>query len=657
MNQTRIFTYDLETFFNIFLFVGKFRGDSTPYIFEVSERKSQRSELLQFLNYLTNANVLMAGFNNVGFDYEIIHDLLNNPYSFDYTRAYNKGQEIITSFSNNDRFSNRTRPSDRIIPQVDWYKINHFDNANKGTRLKDLQFAMRSPSLVDLPYDPHSPLTSEQMDNLITYGWHDVTETEQFGEHCMHLLEMRQELLADGTLTGDVLNFADTKIGVEYLIKKIGRPKCFISGSKPRQSFRTTIPFKKVILPKTRFRTEPFDEVLQWFEKQVYECGEGVKPALSTKLAGVDFDFGVGGVHASVESKIYRANDEMMILDVDVAGMYPAVAIANNFAPEHLGQDFLVAYKQLSIDRKQYAKGSSKNKVLKLANNGVYGVSNNKYSCFFDPQYMLSVTLNGQLQLLQLAEALSQIPRLELIQANTDGITAYLPRSYKYLFQLWCDEWQRDTGLSLEHADYQSMYIADVNNYIAVDTRGKVKRKGRYWYPTCIEDYEGVWNKDFSQLIVPKAASGVMIEGGTIAQYLMASVDPFDFMLRTKATGQSKLYIGDKQTTKTVRYYISTKGEPMSKTAPPTGVPGAYKKATKVSDSMYEKIMREIGPGVWDERIHTKNKSVHAERTTDICKGYLVKECNVASDFDWTDVDFDYYRDEIEKLIIGEQNV
>ena len=70
------------------------------------------------------------------------------------------------------------------------------------------------------------------------------------------------------------------------------------------------------------------------------------------------------------------------------------------------------------------------------------------------------------------------IPDLKLIQCNTDGITAYVPRQYEFMFHAWKSEWEKLTGLDLEEVEYKSMFIKDVNNYIAVDTKGKVKRKG-----------------------------------------------------------------------------------------------------------------------------------------------------------------------------------
>ena len=44
----------------------------------------------------------------------------------------------------------------------------------------------------------------------------------------------------------------------------------------------------------------------------------------------------------------------------------------------------------------------------------------------------------------------------------------------------------------------------------------------------------------------------------------------------------------------------------------------------------------------------------YADTEASVCKGYLVKDCCVASKFDWNDVDYSFYLAEIEKLIIRE---
>lgn len=625
------------------------------YTFEISDRVNQRTELLAHLSYLQNCGVIMMGFNSIQFDYPIIHELMTNPYVFTARHAHLFGSNIINSqnYGNNP---NHIRMGDRLIPQVDLVKVNHFDNANKRTSLKSLQFAMRSASVEDLPFALRD-LTFDEMDQLRTYNVHDITETEAFGRKCLHLIEMRQELINHGVLSGDVLNFSDVKIGTEYLIRKIGRAKCFLSGSKPRQSIRSAVAFKDIILPKISFRTESFDAVLDWFKQQTLFIGGDKRPSLTVRLANLEFDFGIGGVHASVENKSYVSTETHVIKDIDVAGMYVAVAIANGFAPEHLGKDFSVAYKQLQADRAQHPKGTTMNAVLKLAGNGVYGVSNNPYSCFYDPKYTFSVTVNGQLQLLQLVEILSLIPGLEIIQANTDGITAYVPRELGYLFDLWIRDWESQTGLKLEEVEYSNMWIRDVNNYVARTTDGKMKRKGAYWYPTNEKEYEGWWNKDFSNMAAQIAIEQVLLTGCEAKHVVRLLTNPFDFMLRYKTPAGAKLYVGDKEQLKTVRYYVSTKGEPMKKIATPKGQIGAYKRKNKLTDSEFNRILKEIPAGAWDERIHTKNKSKYAAVTTSVESGRLVKVCNRATDFDWRDVDWSYYVSEIEKLRIGATNV
>ena len=103
---------------------------------------------------------------------------------------------------------------------------------------------------------------------------------------------------------------------------------------------------------------------------------------------------------------------------------------------------------------------------------------------------------------------------------------------------------------------------------------------------------------------------------------------------------------------KTTRYYVSTKGGVGKKIASPKGTIGEYKRRNGLSDAEYNAIRAQVPAGVWDERIHTKNKSKYEAVETSIESGRLIKCCNDASDFCWEDVDFDYYIAEVKKLVI-----
>ena len=645
------YIWDLECYPNIFIFGGKFTGQTEFQQFEISDRRNDLHKLIEWIGYLRNLGIELVGFNSLSYDYPLLHELLTNPYQCTYEQLFAISQRIINSQKMGFKIKG-IGMENRYLPQIDIVKFCHFDNNNKRTSLKALQFAMRSESLEDLPFKIR-PLNDQEKDRLCHYNVHDLTETEKFFMMHEHVVEMRREYLADGILTGDVLNFSDVKIGTEYLIGRLGKHKCY-SGGGPRQTLRTTIAFNRVILPKIFFRTQIFNNVLNWFKQQViYIESEAPKPSLEVSLAGLMFHFGIGGVHASSENKVYHTDDEYQILDIDVSGMYVAVAIANKFAPEHLGEAYVTAYTQIKEDRARYGKGTSRNAVLKLAGNGAYGNSNNPYSPFYDPQYTFSVTVNGQLQLLQLVEMIDLLPDCELIQANTDGITVRIKKKNEYLFKLWCDEWEKMTGLKLEYVKYNRMWIRDVNNYISEKMDGELKRKGAYWYPLSIKETEGWWNKDFSNLASKIAAEKAMTHSWPVEAAVRLITDPFDFMLRYKATGESVLYIGNQEQLKTVRYYVSKSGAPMKKVSPPKGEIGQYKRANKLSDSYFDKIMSEIGKNVWDSRIHTKNKGKYETVETGVQVGWKVKECNLAKNFDWSDVDWDYYIEESKKIIIG----
>ncbi|MDV7398138.1 hypothetical protein RZS08_42440, partial [Arthrospira platensis SPKY1] len=112
---------------------------------------------------------------------------------------------------------------------------------------------------------------------MIDYNIHDILKTEEFYKRCKHMVEMRMELLDRRVVTGDVLNYSDVKIGVEYLVNKIGRNKCY-KGYQPIQTPRKTIAVKEIILPKIYFRTEEYQKILDFYKSQVIHVESKERP-------------------------------------------------------------------------------------------------------------------------------------------------------------------------------------------------------------------------------------------------------------------------------------------------------------------------------------------------------------------------------------------
>ena len=140
---------------------------------------------MKFLDWMSVNSFRMVGFNNEGFDYLVLHHLISifrSTGTFSCTDAYEKTKQLF-ALDWNDRFNHMIWSDQRLVKQVDLFKIHHFDNVARSTSLKKLEIAMRSWSVQDLPYDPDEDLTFEQMDKLIEYMCHDVRETIKFYFH------------------------------------------------------------------------------------------------------------------------------------------------------------------------------------------------------------------------------------------------------------------------------------------------------------------------------------------------------------------------------------------------------------------------------------------------------------------------------------------
>ena len=675
LNLSEAVVYDIETFPNVFTLTARGLFNDFSATWEISDFRDDRQYLMQWFNWLNQNQTPMIGFNNINFDYPIIHYIFNNP-NVTAKQIHEKAMSIINS---RDNFGHLIWADNRFTPQIDVFKIQHFDNPAKSTSLKALQINMRSPSVVDMPVEVGSTLTKEEINNLlIPYNDHDVINTKDFALLIMTAIQFRISLISQFGI--DVMNWPDTKIGSKMMENKIGTELCydFSTGyKKARQTPRTKIVLKDIIFSYISFQNPEFQRILNYLKNQTLEAEEvkslgqetthkiktkGVFTDLKATIDDIEFHFGTGGIHGSISTKKVEATEDWLIRDIDVASLYPSIAIVNKLAPEHLGQRFVEIYSQLPQERKKWQNEKGKKCVeansLKLASNGVYGNSNNQYSVFYDPKFTITITINGQLLLCMLAEKLLTVPTLKIIQINTDGITYYIHKNNEPIAKKICQEWEKLTNLVLEDINYSRMWIRDVNNYIAEDSEKNLKLKGAYWTPDPL-DYDNsisnaqppAWHKDLSNLVSIRAAVAYMIHGLDPEIFIRLTTNPYDFMCRVKVKRSDRLLWGNQEVQRNTRYFISNEGELLIKQSPPVGRVGMFKKASGISDNEYQKIMNETN-GEWDSRVCTKNKSKYENRLTMIQAGYNTIICNDVKDFDFSKVNYDWYINEAKKLII-----
>lgn len=665
-------TWDCECLPNVFTLTAAPLYGEGYSTWEISEYRDDRVQLLQWFKWLQQNNVPMIGFNNEGYDYPLAHLIMTNP-RVTYQQLHEKSQAIINSGYGDNRWAHTIWPRDRFAPQIDLYKLHHFDNKAKTTSLKALQFAMRSPSVVEsaLPFDRN--VTAEEIErDLIPYNKHDVLETKRFAHYSLDAINFRLGLIPQFGI--ECLSWNDTKIGEKMLEQRLGDEVCYdwSSGRKQRrQTVRSSVALRDIVFPYVKFENPEFQRVHQFMLDQVLTPADLDDPdsPIQTKgvikvtahVGGLEFHFGTGGMHACLPPQVLRSDDDWVVRDIDVAGLYPNLSNVNQLAPAHLGGAFITEYAKLPIERKQHAKGTGLNALFKLAGNGAWGKSGNMYSFLYDLNYFLSMPINGQLLICMLAEQLLVVPTIKLISVNTDGITYYIKREHLPQAQEIEKRWEQFTCLTLEDAEYAGIWIADVNSYVAKYADGSLKQKGRYWHPDPL-DYAGSistasppsWHKDHSNIVSTRAAVAAMVHGVDPETYIRLHSDPYDFMLRCKVGRQDSLILGNREVQRVTRYYVSTRGEQMVKISPPVagGVIGQWKRANTVTKAAYDAEMQRTG-GEWSEAVCTKNRSKYTERRTMIQSGWKLRECNDASVFDWSDVDYSYYVAEAKKLVIA----
>jgi hypothetical protein len=580
-NEMRDYVYDIETYPNIFTCAVKHVATGQRWLFEISDRRNDYSGFYQFVQQLRQINARMVGFNSEAFDYPVVHYILTTMLPT-ARGIYEKAISIINNQDEDGAFSSRIYDNDKIVAQLDLFKIHHFDNRARATSLKVLQFNMDSDSVEDLPFPVGTVLTSEQMDDLIRYNWHDVDSTEEFYLKSLDLIEFREQLsLKYGR---NFLNHNDTKIGKDYFVmrlEQVNPEACYTrdpvtNRRTMRQTLRPEINLAEAVFPYVRFESPEFTRVLNYFKSQRITETKGVFKDLTATVNGFTYVFGAGGIHGSIDSAIVESDDQSEIIDVDVTSYYPRLAIENRVFPAHLGEVFCDIYREVYEERAKHAKGTAENAMLKLALNGVYGDSNNKYSPFFDPLYTMKITINGQLLLCLLAENVAKVPGLQIIQVNTDGLTAKVPRAHTALFREICEWWQRFTCLDLEFASYSRMFIRDVNNYIAEGTNGKIKRKGAYEYFGVADGQTSglQWHQNHSGRVIARAAEAALLDGENIADFVRSHPVPRDFYMLAKVPRSSRLVLKaddgtEVQQQNTTRYFVSNTGGALVKIMPP----------------------------------------------------------------------------------------
>ena len=380
MTNRSIWVYDIETLKSCFTYtaINVDTQEIVKYVIHLD-----RDDLDELMNHLLTCKG-QIGFNNVNFDYPILHYLILNYKKWQYiltindiiTLLYKKAQDIINT-QNQDNFNSiiSIPLKDVKIPQLDLFKLWHFNNKARATSLKSLQIAMNYPNVMEMPIShTKDDITLDEIDSILEYNLNDVLSTFEFYKKSLDKINLRKSLNAKYDLK--CLNFPDSKIGEQLTLKLYTEA---VNGDiweiKKMRTKRNSIVLKDCIFDYIKFNSKEFSNFLEELKSKTIKETKG-ELKYSVIYKGFKYDFGSGGIHGCIKSGLYESDDKYIIIDADVASLYPSIAIINKLYPEHLGEVFCKVSEDGIVKPRLKAKKEGDSVMadgFKLSANSVYG--------------------------------------------------------------------------------------------------------------------------------------------------------------------------------------------------------------------------------------------------------------------------------------------
>ena len=546
------YVYDIEVFRNVFHCTILNTETEELTKFECSIRKNNLDKMCKFF---LQKDRIFIGYNNIHYDNPIINYCIeffsNSNYSYD---------KICLSIFNLS--SVITQDKDNIDRWKRWKYANNFATLDLLTMLyskalrvslKEMQVTMMYKNVQEFNQDWNDFLIESDINSMIEYNINDVMSTYELLKRCKEDIQLRlniEDQYNINCLSKDGVNIGMQILAEEYM-KKTGIPWNTL---KELRSPADTIDLNKTILPFIKYDTPILQNLLNEMKQLKVSPGrKGYEKQFL--LENLVVSVGVGGIHSINQPEIIIPNDDELLVDLDVASLYPSMLLNFNFYPKHLGKEFKDVYQEIK-DRRIYAKRTGDkvtNETLKLALNGLSGNLQNEFSWCYDPEAVMGIRINGQLLLLMLTEKLIAIGA-KPIQLNTDGIFCRIPKNKYDEATKVCKEWESLTGLELEEDRFKSFYQLAINDYFGVFENGKIKEKG--CFITSVKLGKGLTPK-----IIPKAVEKYFLEGIKPKDYIPTIPDIKDFLMSEKTGKQWHVEYNNKPQQRTNRFYASTDGK------------------------------------------------------------------------------------------------
>ena len=557
-----VVVYDIEIFPNVFHCTCKDTEENKLYFFEISDRKNQLTELVDFFFYKNIGDKMFCGYNNKHYDDVIINYLIDFYYKMDAlsydkvcTSLYNLSNTIITAEEGDISKFKRWKYA-KYFYSMDLLTMLFSSKLRVG--LKEMQVTMHYKNVEEYSGDFSQFLPDSEIDSMIKYNINDVESTTELLSRLKDDVQLR--LFIEKEYGIDALSMDSVKFGETLLLKKYcEQTKLSEQYVKTLRSPMDYIPLKDVILPFISYKNPKLQDVLEDMKSQVVYSKERKGYEKKFVLSDVRYSVGVGGIHSLHTPRIFVPKDNEYIGHSDVASMYPSFIIKYEWIPRHLGKEFWQVYSQIYKERIE-AKHSGqklKNLALKLTLNSVTGKMQQETSWMYDPFSVFKIRINGQLILLMLVDRLLEL-NCKIVQVNTDGVMYIAQKTQREAVQEAVSEVEQLTQLTFESDDYEAFYQYAINDYFGVE-----KGYSQSHDPKLIEK-KGMFitdprlGKGLAPAIIPKAVINYFLTKQPTFEYIKSSKNIKDFMMYQRVDKKFKVLHGDEPVQRINRFYAST---------------------------------------------------------------------------------------------------
>lgn len=634
--------FDIEIYPNYFLLCCIDYNTKERRYFEINETINDLQKLLLWIK----EKKVRVGHNVLGFDNLLLSYLQKN--SFFLSTCPN--QYIITELKRIcDKIINKERNErwDSEMTSLFDFKFNCIDtlalmNTVDKVGLKQASINLKFWNVQELPYKPDTFLTFEEMENVKEYCFNDCEISCLLYERKLPDLELRKDVTKRYKIQATNLN--DTAIAKKILDKYYSE-----TTNKNIKEFKDLRSYNKPfllgeVIPNIEFKTKPFQDLLEWFKVQ--EINEKTQiliedEELEVKKAKIKYDvildtisirFALGGIHSMDKPEKFKTNNDYSLSDFDFSSYYPNLLLNYKVKPRHVSEEFLTIVDTLTKERvKDKQEGRKKEAdVKKIVINSIYGLLGSDYYWLKDIKALLKITITGQLWLAKLCEELI-LNDINVISVNTDGILCYVKTEQKDLHKSICDSISKQLSIEGEYTDYKEYIRRDVNNFLSIDLKDKVKQKGKYFTT------EIALNKGYYYPVVAKALNQYYINNTPIEKTIKEEKDIYSFMASQKVDTNkfnpelhyvNNNVIVKKELQKINRWVITKTGGKFLKVENENATKERIEKKKEKGKALTKTDLNIKSIGVETEYLMTICNKITKENNFDINYDFYIKICN-----------------------------